>query len=80
MRIVAFWPAVSAGGAFEHPRVVFGEGGSLRGDGAGESGAVAGDDVELSFADDGPSGVLEGGSGEVVGVEELSLLEEVGFG
>ena len=67
-------------GLGEHSRMVFSESGSLRGNGLEESGAMAGDDIELSFADERPLGFTEGLPCDMEAIEDASLVEEVGLG
>ena len=64
------------GVALEDAGVVGGEGGALRCDGILDVGQVAGDDVELAFADDDRLGFEDGALGLVEPVDHAALAED----
>ena len=68
------------GESFEQARMVLGKGGSLGGDRVSYTGPVTGNDIELTFADEGAAGFFECGAGQVYAVENTALVEDFGFG
>src|SRR5262245_54431683 len=56
------------------------EGGALRGDNVLHVSHVAGDQIELPFADDGVTGVENGALGFIEAEEDLALREDGRFG
>ena len=66
--------------AFEQGRVLQCQCGALRGNDVFDPSHVAGNQIELSFANDGRFGLQDGSLGLVEPVDGMSLLEELCFG
>ena len=81
----AGWVAVegegdAVGGAAEGGEVVGGDGGAADGDGVGDAGLVGGEGVGVALDHHGMALFDDAGPGVVVGVQELALAVQGGFG